>query len=141
MRTRTDPDTHPTTPLTFPGKYLSITSFRTDGTGVATPVWFVQQDGEFLAETDDNTYKVKRIMRDPSVQIAPCDARGRLIGVPISAWARILPEADLARVQELLARKYRVAMVFFKPIRSIQSALHIGRPRGNPVALAITPLG
>ena len=25
----------------FPGKYLSVTSFKRDGTPVATPVWFV----------------------------------------------------------------------------------------------------
>ena len=25
----------------FPGRYLSVTSFKRDGTGVATPVWFM----------------------------------------------------------------------------------------------------
>ena len=25
----------------FPGRNLSVTSFKRDGTGVATPVWFV----------------------------------------------------------------------------------------------------
>jgi hypothetical protein len=25
----------------FPGRYLSVTSFKGDGTGVPTPVWFV----------------------------------------------------------------------------------------------------
>lgn len=25
----------------FPGKYLSLTSFKRDGTGFATPMWFV----------------------------------------------------------------------------------------------------
>jgi len=28
----------------FPGKYLSLTSYKRDGTGVATPVWFVIDD-------------------------------------------------------------------------------------------------
>ena len=36
----------------FPGKYLSITSFRCDGTGTATPVWFVQDGARLLVETD-----------------------------------------------------------------------------------------
>ena len=27
------------------GRYLSLTSFKRDGTGVATPVWFVIEDG------------------------------------------------------------------------------------------------
>jgi hypothetical protein len=48
----------------FPGKYLSITSFRRDGTGKATPVWFVQEDGCLLVETDAGSYKVRRIRRN-----------------------------------------------------------------------------
>jgi hypothetical protein len=36
----------------FHGKYLSITSFKRDGTGVATPVWFVV-DGERLEVVRD----------------------------------------------------------------------------------------
>jgi hypothetical protein len=31
----------------LPGRYLSVTSFKRDGTGVATPVWSVS-DGERL---------------------------------------------------------------------------------------------
>src|SRR5512141_1567688 len=36
----------------FKGKYLSLTSFKRDGTGVATPVWFVAENGHLLVETD-----------------------------------------------------------------------------------------
>jgi Pyridoxamine 5'-phosphate oxidase len=67
-------------PAAFPGKYLSLTSFRRDGTGVATPVWFVEADGRLLVETDAGSYKVWRIRRDPRVTIAPCSATGRLRG-------------------------------------------------------------
>jgi PPOX class probable F420-dependent enzyme len=63
--------------LGFAGKYLSITSFKRDGTGVATPVWFVQEAGRLL-QTDANSYKVKRIRRNPHVTVAPCTATGRL---------------------------------------------------------------
>ena len=38
-----------------------------------------------------------------------------------------------------MARKYRVGMFFIKPLRLIQKALHLGRPRGKPVIVAITP--
>jgi hypothetical protein len=27
---------------TFPGKYISVTTYRRDGTALATPLWFVQ---------------------------------------------------------------------------------------------------
>lgn len=61
----------------FPGKYLSVTSFKRDGTPVATPVWFVVDDGRLLIYTDPESFKAKRIRRNPSVRIAPCNATGR----------------------------------------------------------------
>ena len=76
VRNRPTPQGRPgrATPA-FSGKYLSLTSFRRDGTGVATPVWFVEADGRLLVETDASSYKVRRIRRDPQVTIAPCTAR------------------------------------------------------------------
>jgi PPOX class probable F420-dependent enzyme len=76
------------------GKYLSLTSFRRDGSAVATPVWFVAENGHLLVETDADSYKVKRIRRDAHVRVAACDARGRLRGEPVDAEARILPKAN-----------------------------------------------
>jgi len=38
-----------------------------------------------------------------------------------------------------MARKYRVDMVFIKPIRRLQAVLGLGRARGESVVLAITP--
>jgi uncharacterized protein len=124
----------------FAGKYLSLTSFRRDGTGVATPVWFVEADGRLLVETDAGSYKVRRIRRNPQVRIAPCTATGRLRGTPVPAWAELLPDAEVARVDRLMAGKYRVDLLVIKPLRSLQAVLHRRRPRGTPVVLEITPL-
>jgi hypothetical protein len=33
----------------FTGKYVSLTTFRRDGTAVATPVWFVSDNGNLLS--------------------------------------------------------------------------------------------
>jgi uncharacterized protein len=123
----------------FPGKYLSITSYRRDGTGVKTPVWFVQEDGRLLVETDANSYKVRRIRRNPAVMVAPCTATGRLRAEPVAAHARLLPDAEVSRVERLMTRKYRFDLVVIKPIRSLQAALHSSRPRPKSVALVITP--
>jgi PPOX class probable F420-dependent enzyme len=123
----------------FTGKYLSITSFKRDGTGVATPVWFVQEDGRLLVHTDANSYKVKRIRRNPEVTVAPCTATGRLLADPVRARAELLPDAELSLVERLMARKYRIDLVFIKPIRSLQAALRPGRHHAKPVILAITP--
>jgi uncharacterized protein len=123
----------------FPGKYLSITSYRRDGTGKATPVWFVQEDGRLLVETDADSFKVRRIRRTPSVTVAPCTATGRLRGEPAPARAELLPESEVRRVEQLMARKYRFDLLLIKPARALQAALRGGRSRGKPVVLAITP--
>ena len=129
----------PAAPPAIPGKYLSLTSFRRDGTGVATPVWFVEAGGRLLVETDAASYKVRRIRRDPRVTIAPCTATGRLRGTPVPAWAELLPDTEVAHVEQLMARKYRVDLLFIKPFRALQRALHRNRPRETPVILELTP--
>jgi PPOX class probable F420-dependent enzyme len=138
---RQDAPNHPAAASAFPGRYLSLTSFRRDGTGVATPVWFVEDGGRLLVETDAASFKVRRIRRDPRVTIAPCTATGRLRGTPVPAWAELLPDADVARVEQLMARKYRVDLLFIKPFRSLQRALHRNRPRETPVVLELTTAG
>ena len=42
----------------FTGRYLSLTSFKRDGIGVATPVWFVIDDGRLLVKTGRKSFKV-----------------------------------------------------------------------------------
>jgi uncharacterized protein len=88
-------------------RYVSLTTFRRDGTAASMPVWVVSDDGErLLVWTGADTWKVKRIRRDPRVLIAPADYRGRELGPHVEAQARVLgPEAE-AIVVPLLRRKY-----------------------------------
>ena len=125
----------------FDGKYLSLTSFKRDGTGVATPVWFTSDNGHLVVETDAGSYKVKRIRRDPHVQISLCDARGRVQGESVDADARILPEGERERVERLLAQKYRIDRYTILPVYRLVMRLRgrSSRSNGPPVALEITP--
>ncbi len=123
----------------FHGKYLSITSYKRDGTSVATPVWFVQRDGRLLVHTDAASGKVKRIRRNPAVLVAVCTASGRLRGPQQPGTAELLPDSEVGPVERLLAGKYRIDLLFFRPLRFAQAKLHLGRPRTTTVILAITP--
>jgi len=123
----------------FDGRYLGLTTFKRDGTGVTTPVWFVREAGRLLVETDPESYKVKRILHEPTVSVTLCTARGRLLEIPVPAHAEILPDDEVPRVEALMARKYRWDMLIFKPLRAIQRVLHIGKYRGTTIILAITP--
>jgi uncharacterized protein len=124
----------------FKGKYLSVTTFRKDGTPVATPVWFVAENGHLLVETDGDSYKVKRIRRNDSVQVALCNATGKLLGTPVAAHAAILPESEVPRVERLLHAKYRLDYVFILPVyRLVQRLRGKGLRYERPVVLSITP--
>ena len=123
----------------FPGRYLSLTSFKRDGTGVATPLWFVFDGGRLLALTDLHSAKVRRIGRNPRVLVAPCRASGKLRGEPVAAHVVVLTAIpDLEHAQQLLKRRYRLSY------RIIMLLYRLGRRiRGEPAvadgaALAIT---
>ncbi|MEU3342038.1 PPOX class F420-dependent oxidoreductase [Streptomyces sp. NPDC002144] len=90
------------------GKYLLITSYRKNGTPVATPVWVVR-DGDTLGVwTAADSWKVKRIRARGDVLVGPCDLRGNPTGAQIPATAEITDEATAARYRELIARKYGI---------------------------------
>ncbi|MEV5798536.1 PPOX class F420-dependent oxidoreductase [Streptomyces collinus] len=90
------------------GKYLLVTSYRKDGTPVATPVWVVP-DGDGLGVwTTTDSWKVKRIRRRADVLVGPCDVRGRPTGDQIPATAEIADAATTARYRTLIARKYGI---------------------------------
>ena len=124
----------------FTGKYVSLTTFRKDGSAVATPVWFVADDGHLLVETDGDSYKVKRIRRNDNVTVATCDARGRVLGEPVAAHATVLSEDERPRAERLIAEKYRFDRIFVLPIYLAVQRLR-GKPLRyeRPVILSITP--
>jgi PPOX class probable F420-dependent enzyme len=88
------------------GKYLSLTTFRRDGSAVATPVW-VTRDGDHLyVITSATSGKVKRLRNNASVQLAPCDVRGRESGPQAAGTARLLDDAGTRRVSAMVDQKY-----------------------------------
>jgi PPOX class probable F420-dependent enzyme len=128
-------------PAPLPGKYLSLTTYRRDGSGVATPVWFVAEKGRLLVMTDADSYKVKRIRHNDLVTVAPCTARGKLRNQPIRARAEILSDSEGQHIEELMARKYRFDKILVLPVyRAIQWARRRRPQRGKSAYLAITPV-
>jgi PPOX class probable F420-dependent enzyme len=122
----------------FRGKYLSLTTFKRDGTGVATPVWFVADGDHLLVNTDPHSFKAKRIARNPRVTVALCSASGRLRGEPVPGHAEFLPPSELPRVERLMARKYSFDRLVILPIYWLIQRLRGRRGASESVALAIT---
>jgi PPOX class probable F420-dependent enzyme len=91
-------------------KYISLTTFKKDGTAVARPVWVVSDDGRrLLVLTGPDTWKVKRLRRDPHVVVAASDYRGRVRGESFEGVGRLLDIPQGSLVEPLLDRKYGLA--------------------------------
>ncbi|NUV58550.1 PPOX class F420-dependent oxidoreductase [Streptomyces sp. CAI-85] len=90
------------------GKYLLITSYRKNGSAVATPVWVVRDGDALGAWSAADSWKVKRIRARGEVLVGPCDLRGNLTGEQIPATAEICDAATTARYRTLIARKYGI---------------------------------
>jgi uncharacterized protein len=96
-------------------KTILLTTYKRDGTAVATPV-SVAFDGErAYFRSYDKAWKTRRIRRDPSVQAAPSTLRGRPTGPSIRGRATLL-DGEQARVAaRALARRHRVLQAILVP--------------------------
>jgi uncharacterized protein len=95
------PDTAKPIPPTIRGqKYISLTTFRKNGTAVATPVWFGEDAGKLYVMTLSAMGKTKRIRNNAQVRVAPCTIQGKVIGQEFAASARILPLARIIHIFE-----------------------------------------
>jgi PPOX class probable F420-dependent enzyme len=117
-------------------RYVSLTTFRRDGTPAATPVWTAGDDGRLLIWTAADSWKVKRIKRDSRVRVAPCNAWGKLSGEAIDGEAAIL--ADTALVERLERQKYGLS---YRIVGSLTALVRwvTRKPAHESVTLAITP--
>ena len=92
-------------------KYISLTTLRKNGAGVATPVWFGEEDGQLYVMTRGDMGKTKRIRNNQKVQVAPCTIRGTKTGQDFPATARILPPEEHSRARQTINRKYWAARI------------------------------
>jgi PPOX class probable F420-dependent enzyme len=89
-------------------RYISLTTYRKDGTPVTTPVWHAPHEAEFWIVTEAASGKVKRIRNNPEVLVTPCSLRGTVApdAPSIKGTARLLDDAGTAQARKLLARRY-----------------------------------
>ncbi|MFF2550047.1 PPOX class F420-dependent oxidoreductase [Nocardia sp. NPDC058058] len=87
-------------------KYVLLTTFKKDGTPVGTPLWAALDNGRLYIWTVTDSWKVKRIRRNPQVTVQACDVRGKPNGEIVSGKAVILDDAGSDRVRGLVKRRY-----------------------------------
>ena len=107
-------------------QYVAIESFRKNGMGVKTPVWFVQEGETLYAWTEATSGKAKRIRNNRTIKIAPCKGDGTPVGEWAAAQASVdeSPEA-LEHIQGLMRKKYGLAFSLFGLLGILRRAKYI----------------
>ena len=120
-------------------KYLNLETFRKNGQGVKTPVWFAAEpsakldsnDAKLYVYTIGNAGKLKRIRNQANVKIAPCNMRGDVKSDWVGARAEILTGTQAQHGMELLNKKYfpwKQLLDFFAMFRKRQRTVFMLRP-------------
>lgn len=98
-----------TTPFGQAGtaKYVQLTTFRKDGTPVSSPLWAALDGDKLLMWTVTDSWKVKRLRRNPAVVVQACDVRGKqTYGDPVSGTAQILDTPGSDHARDVVQKKY-----------------------------------
>jgi PPOX class probable F420-dependent enzyme len=112
-------------------RYLSLETYRKNGTAVRTPVWFAGSTAALYVYATADSGKAKRIRRDGKARIAPCDLRGNITGPWLDAAARLVTGEDYALGMRLLDRKYF-------PWKQLLGLARLFRPKPR-VVIALRP--
>jgi uncharacterized protein len=93
-------------------KYISLETFKKNGQGVKTPIWFVLHKNAFYVYTEADSWKVKRIRNNPLVRVAVCNIRGAIRSPWFDATASLVEGDERLAADKLLDRKYFLKKVF-----------------------------
>src|SRR5271154_2765107 len=107
-------------------KYVLFTTFRRDGTPVATPVWVVELDtNSFGFWTSSESGKAKRLAHTSRVTVQPCNARGvpRPGTSASEANAKLVEGAEFEQIQAKVVAKYGMMTKFTKLLNTIGGTL------------------
>ena len=88
-------------------RYLSLETFKRNGDGVKTPVWFAGHHGSYFIFSAGEAGKVKRLRNNQHAQIAACNVSGKIHGDWLIASAKVLTDdSDIQLAHRALKQKY-----------------------------------
>lgn len=87
-------------------RVLLLETFKRDGSGVITPVWFIQEGDTIYTSTPSETWKAKRLRGNPRARIAGADAAEQ----PATDWfdvtGRFVDGVEAQRIYTVIDRRY-----------------------------------
>ena len=132
---RVEPSCEPRLAPFVEQKTAVLTTFRRDGTPVATPLSVAVEGDHAYVRTYDKAGKTKRLRNNRHVELTPSTTRGTPTGVPVPAEVRRLDAAEDRHAAHLLRRKHPLLHGILVPL------LHrLGRAKsGHTVHFELTP--
>jgi PPOX class probable F420-dependent enzyme len=123
-------------------RYMLLTTFRRDGTSVATPVWVTRYDNQSVAFwTSSGSGKAKRLAHTQRVTVQPSDARGRVKPgtEPLEATARVVSGEELEEIRKRVIAKYGFQTKLTKALGTIWGILRGKRIPYGDRGVIVTP--
>jgi PPOX class probable F420-dependent enzyme len=121
-------------------RYISLTTFKMDGSPVSSPVWITGAAGTYVFTTGDKAWKTRRLLRNSSVRVQVCDMRGR-VKPPAARYVgtgEVASSADaVAAAEQALAAKYGWQFRATKLVDGLKGRLGRGE-RQEPVAVHLS---
>jgi PPOX class probable F420-dependent enzyme len=90
-------------------KFVSLTTFKKDGTAVATPMWIGRDGDHLFFWTPADSWKAKRVRNNPRVVLVPCSRSGKVRhgAHPVDGVAEVITDAaTVARLAGVIRGKY-----------------------------------
>jgi uncharacterized protein len=106
-------------------QYISLKTFRKNGEGVSTAVWFAEDNGKLYVYSAKNAGKIKRVRNNSKVEVAVCNVKGVVSGPIVTGTAIVLAEDTGKYVHGLLNRKYTWKKRIMELGSSVMAMVHI----------------
>ncbi|WP_176451769.1 PPOX class F420-dependent oxidoreductase [Enemella dayhoffiae] len=124
-------------------QFVLLTTFKKDGTPVATPVWIAAlPDGRAAFTTSTSTWKTKRLRRDPRVTVQPCSRTGtpRPGSAEIVGTGQVVTAGpDLTAARRAIRKKYGIQVPIIFGVQAIISRFSNRFGRNDAAVLLTLP--
>lgn len=121
-------------------KYVRLTTYKRDGSAVATPVWIADLgDGTVGFTTASSSWKVKRIGNNPKVALQPSDNKGNEVpgSEAVTGTAELRHDAaGFETIKKRIKDKYGVQYTMISLVG--QAAKLMGRGSGTDTGVVVT---
>jgi uncharacterized protein len=90
-------------------RFVSLTTFKRNGEAVSAPMWIGRDGAGVFIWTPADSWKVKRVRKNPRVLLAPSGRSGKVRNgvVPLEGTAEVITDpATVDRLQGAIRSKY-----------------------------------